>query len=58
MKTASQKAGKDARRSQQVQQVQPPKAVKPKGRRVVLTHFPHSKAGRPRLVEDMVGTPI
>lgn len=28
------------------------------GKRIVLNHFPHSRAGRPRIVEDMVGTPI
>lgn len=57
MKTASPKAGKEARRSPQQSQEQRPKP-KGKGRRIVMTHFPHSKAGRPRLVEDMVGTPI
>lgn len=58
VKTASRKAtyqiaGQDARRSSK------PKQPRAKGgKRLVLTHFPHSKAGRPRIVEDIVGTPI
>ncbi len=57
MKTASRKAkrriaGQDVGRSSQ------PKPTKKVGRRVVLNYFPHTKAGRPKIVDDMVGTPI
>lgn len=44
--------GQDARRSPEK------KSPRVKGRRIVLTRYPHSKAGRPKLVDDMVGTPI
>jgi hypothetical protein len=55
-KTVSRKAkykvGQDARRAN-------PKTPRAKtGKRIVMNHFPHSKAGRPKIVDDLVGSPI